>query len=307
MKKLILLTLILLNTIIVSANIGGFKTFVPKNNNYQEIEVNIEHKSINNIVKFIGYNSDQFYTYSDYDNKNSKIVVVIFKIFTDEIICVLTDDTVNSINKKEVDNYLSGFDLKEELSAYEIENALKDGIENKSLTKEFLSDVFQKEISGNSIIISEIGYELTFKNNILTDYRPSDGLNKWAKMWKNEFPATFQKYKEAASRYWDDQSNILNEINIQADAFSNVPHGYQNEYIPLHTNPDGTINFKMLLVTHYTKDIKLNEFKEINHGRYELSNEFNDKDNYKRTTFRLNNTLYTFDENGNFVNSYSSN
>jgi len=306
MKKLILLTVAFLNTLIVSANIGGFKTFVPKNDNYQKVEVNIEPKSINNIVKFIGYNSDQFYTYSDYDNKNSKIIVVIFKIFTDEVICVLTDDTVKSINKKEVKNYLFGFNLKEELSAYNIENALKDGIENKSLTKEFLSEVFHKEISGNSIIINEIGYELTFNNEVLNNYKPSDGLNKWAKMWKNESPSTFLKYKEAASRYWDDENSVLNEVNIQADAFSNVPNGYQNEYIPLHKNPDGTINFKMLLVTHYTKDIKLSEFKEINHGRYELSNEFNDKDNYKRTTYRLNNTLYTFDENGDFVNSYSS-
>tara|TARA_B100000953_G_scaffold283958_1_gene263354 strand:- start:93 stop:1016 length:924 start_codon:yes stop_codon:yes gene_type:complete len=307
MKKLIFFVLILGISISTFANNGGFKTFVPKGNNYESIDVDIEPKSINNIVKFIGYNSDQFYTYSDYDNKNSKIVVIILKIFTDDIICVLTDDTVTSISKKEVQNYLTGFDVKEEFSSYDIESTLKDGIENKSLTKQFLSEVFQKDISGNSIIINQIGYELHFTNDILSSFNPSDGLNKWAKMWKNEYPSTFRKYNEAASRYWDDENKILNEINKQADAFSNVPNGYQNEYIPLHTNPDGTINFKMLLVTHYTKDITLKEFKELNHGRYELSNEFNDKDNYKRTTYRLNNTLYTFDENGKFVNSYSSN
>lgn len=307
MKKFYLLLAVFLSSFYAFASTGGFKTFLPKNGSYEEIEVNIEHKSINNIVKYIGYNSDQFYTYSDYDNKNSKIVVVIFKIFTDDIICVLTDDSVEKISENEVDRYLSGFNHKEEFGAYQIENTLKDGVKNKSLTREFLSKVFNQEISGDSVIINEIGYELFFKDNILYSYKASDGHNKWAKMWKNEYPSTYSKYRNAASRYWNNERDIINEINIQADAFVNIPNGYQNEFIPLHTNPDGTINFKMLLITHYIKKISLEEFKNINHGRYELSSEFNSSDAYKRSTYKLNNTLYTFDENGDLINSFSSN
>jgi hypothetical protein len=63
----------------------------------------------------------------------------------------------------------------------------------------------------------------------------------------------------------------------------------------------------MLLVAHYDEILNLKDFKKINKGRYELSNEFNDEENNKRTTFRVNKGLYTFDENGKLLNSYTSN
>ena len=101
--------------------------------------------------------------------------------------------------------------------------------------------------------------------------------------------------------------DIKNEINIQADAFSRMPLGVQNEYIKFYTNDGGTVNYKILLVAHYKEKINLQKFKIINKGRYELSNEFNDQGNYKRTTYRVNKGLYTFDKNEKLVNSYTSN
>jgi hypothetical protein len=68
----------------------------------------------------------------------------------------------------------------------------------------------------------------------------------------------------------------------------------------------GTINFKMLLVAHYNTPMTLKEFKEVNHGRYELSDEFNSPDGYKRTTYKLNKTLYTFSEKGVLINSFTT-
>jgi hypothetical protein len=292
MKTPILFILIFSNSFNALASIAGLKTFVPENDSYKSVEIDIEPKSIINIVKFLGYNSDQFYTYFNSNEMNSEIVVVVFKVFTDEVICVLTDDTVESITKREVDKYLSDFNLEDEFDSYTIENTLKNGIENQSLSKKFMSEIFGQPVTNNSLIVGQIGYELHFNDSVLVDYNSSDGLNKWAKMWKNEQPSTYRDYKKAASKYWDNESRILNEINIQAEAFANVP--------------GGTINFKMLIVAHYNQKITLNKFKLINSGRYELASEFNDDDNYKRTTYRLNKTLYTFDENGNLVNTYTS-
>ena len=61
-----------------------------------------------------------------------------------------------------------------------------------------------------------------------------------------------------------------------------------------------------MLVAHYNEKITLNEFKEINYKRYELVNEFNNVDGYKRTTYKVNDALFTFDEKGKLVNSYIS-
>jgi hypothetical protein len=292
----------------IKSHASGFKTFVPKENGYVPVEIKVEKKSINNICKFLGYNSEEFYTYNDFDLKDSKVFIVIFKSFSDKIICVLTEDTVESIEQKDVDNYLVNFNLKDDFDSYDVESTLEDGVKNKSLSKEFLSEVFNNQISdSDSFVAVEIGYELHFKNGVLSSYNPSDGLNKWAKSWKNEIPERYRKYYSEASRYQTKETDILKELNAQADAFANTPEGVRNEYIKFHTNNSGVVNYKMLLVAHYNETMNIDEFKLINKGRCELSNEFNDKDNYKRTTFRVNKGLYTFDEKGKLINSYTSN
>lgn len=287
---------------------SGFKTFVPKEDGYVPVEIKVEKKSINNICKFLGYNSEQFYTYNDFDLKDSKVFIIIFKSFSDKIICVLTEDTVESIEQKDVDNYLVNYNLKDDFDSYDVESTLEDGVKNKSLSKEFLSKVFNNQISENdSFVAVEIDYELHFKNGVLTSYNPSDGLNKWAKSWKNEMPELYREYYNEASRHQTKETDILKELNTQANAFANTPDGVMNEYIKFHTNDSGIVNYKMLLAAHYNQTMNIDEFKLINKGRYQLSNEFNDQDNYKRSTYRVNKGLYTFDEKGKLINSYTSN
>lgn len=285
---------------------SGIKIFVPINNGYEEVEIKVETKSANNICKFLGFNKEQFYTYSAYSSKNH-IYEIAFKSFTDKIIYVATDDTINSLTQKDIDNYLVNYNLKDEFSSYDIERTLEDGVKNKSLSKEFLSNVFNKALSdNNSFIALEIGYELHFENGFLSSYNSSDGLNKWAKGWKNTMPERYHKYYNEASRYQTKEKDILYELNAQADAFASIPNGVYNEYIKFHTNDSGIVNYKMLLVAHYNQPMDIDEFKLINRGRYELSNEFSDQDNYKRTTYRVNKGLYTFDEKGKLINSYTS-
>ncbi|MGO4920637.1 hypothetical protein [Maribacter spongiicola] len=302
----------LLITIILFCGIksyaSGFKTFVPKENGYVPVEIKVEKKSINNICKFLSYNSEEFYTYNDFDLKDNKIFIVIFKSFSNKIICVLTEDIVDSIEQKDVDSYLVNFNFKDDFNSYDIESTLEDGVKNRSLSKEFLSEVLDIPITdSDSFIAIEIGYELHFKNDILSSYNPSDGLNKWTKSWKNETPERYRKYYNEASRHQTNDTDILKELNTQSDAFANTPDGVRNEYIKFHTSNSGIVNYKMLLVSHYNVTINIDEFKLINKGRYELSNEFKDQGNYRRTTFRVNKGLYTFDEKGKFINSYISN
>jgi hypothetical protein len=285
----------------------GFKAFIPKGDDFIIADIQNKNPTIRDICKSLGYNSDQFYTYNDSDIKDSKIFIVIFKVFTDDIICVMPDENVDSITQKDIDNYLVNFNLKDEFNSYDIESTLEDGVKNKSLSKKFISEVFKTTISdNNSFVAVGIEYELHFKNGVLSSYNPTDGLNKWAKSWKNEMPERYRKYYNEASRYQTNEESILYELNAQADAFANIPKGVYNEYIKFHTNENGLVNYKMLLVAHYNKTMSLDEFKLINKGRYELSNEFNDQDNYKRTTFRVNKGLYTFDENGKLLNSFTS-
>ena len=306
MKKILIISLIFFYSNLIA---GEFKTFVLKDNNYIETKINVEVKSINNICKFLGYNSVEFYTYSKHINKNSKIVTVILKSFSDKIICVLTDDSVETLSKKEVDDYMLSFDIKKDLSTYSIEKDLQDGIEKKTLKLEFLMDIFNvKDVDINgSFVASSIGYELFFQNGILVNYNSSDGLNKWSREWKTSRTSVYDSYYREAKYYLkDDINSIIYEINEQADAFSKIPNGNLNEYIDFHKTKFGNVNYKMLIVAHYNEKIDIAEFKKINFGRYELINEFTADNGYKSTIYKVNKTLYTFDEKGNLTNSYTS-
>jgi len=204
---------------------------------------------------------------------------------------------------------MQNFNLKKDLSTYSIESYLKDGVANKSLSLKFLSEVFNVNgIDKNgSFIANSIGYELKFKDEILVEYNSSDGLNKWSREWKNSRPKTFSSYFDEAKYYFkNDEASIINEINIQADAFSRLPNGNLNEYIKFHKTDFGNINYKMILIAHYNEKIELEDFKKLNYGRYKLTDEFTDKNGYKRTTYKLNKTLCTFDENGILVNTYTT-
>lgn len=308
MKLKLLLTIILFCGI--NSFASGLKTFIPKEDGYilKEIIIEDNKRTINNICNYFGYNSEQYYMYYDYDLKDNAILFVIFKAFTSDIICVLTDDSINLLSQKDVHSYLVNYYLSEDFNSYDIENKLKDGVKNKSLSSEFLSEVFNSQISDNdSFVAVEIGYELHFKNGVLSSFNSSDGLNKWGKSWKNEMPERYREYYNEASLHQTNETDILKELNAQADALANTPDGVRNEYIKFHTNDNGIVNYKMLLVAHYNQAMNIDEFKLINKGRYELSNEFNDQGSYKKTTYRVNKGLYTFDMKGKLINSYTSN
>jgi len=309
MKRKILLVSALM--LIVSISFGqGFQVFVPQNGKFIGKPINLENLTIKSIVQYLGYNSEQVYSYFNTDISDTKIFAIVFKVFTDQIVFVVTNDSDVQLSAESVNHYLSNFDLNKVFDSYKIESTLDKGIKNKSLTSDYLASVLNLEnpSPNGTIYASKIGYNLEFKQGVITSYNSSDGLNKWAKLWKEENYELYKSYEDAARKYWgDDLQKIIDEINIQADAFANTPEAFRNEYVKYHKTAEGTINFKMLLVAHYNVPMTLKEFKEINHGRYELTDEFNTPEGYKRTTYKVNKTLYTFSENGTLINSYTSN
>lgn len=294
--------------------LGCFATevtiFVPENGKFvaKVLELEVENTSINGISQALGYNKDQTYTFLSRAGKTNKIEFVIFKVFTEEIIYIGAERGIKSVNNEDVKKYLSDYNFKKEFGSYQIESTLTDGIKNRSLTLEFLANIFNQKINSKdmSFAAPSIGYTLYFTKGILTSFGTSDGLGQSAKSWKREQPRMYLEYRLAATTYQESESDVLNEINEQADAWSKTPKGFQNDYIDFHINKDGTVNFKMLMVAHYDDKMTLKEFKSLNKGRYQLSNEFNDQSEYKRTTYRMNKTLYSFDENGKMVNTYTS-
>lgn len=98
---------------------------------------------------------------------------------------------------------------------------------------------------------------------------------------------------DTAHRYWpDDDFQAKKEINIQCEAWSNIPNAFGNEFIPLHRTENGGANLHMIRVCHYGYPIYVDQFKEINHGRFSLLDE-GVLSGYK--VFKCGQFLYKFD------------
>jgi len=307
MKQKVLIILLIFTVLLINNTFA--EVFVPSGDEFIEKSVQVESKTINNIARYFGYHSDHILAYTNYGNLDHDISVVLFENFTENIICVITKSTVNHLTKDKVDDYLSKFSFNKEYDGYYVENALNSAIRNKTMTTEFFETIFKvSNIDKNgSYLATNIGYELFFANGYLSRFKSSDGYNKWARKWREENSDYFNKYIAHAEKYLSGDTNkIKNEINVQAEAYSRTPHGGRNEYAKFHVNEDGLINFKMLLVAHYDEVIDLLEFKKINLGRYEVLSDFNTPEGYKRTTYKVNKALFTFDTDGKLISSYTT-
>lgn len=119
------------------------------------------------------------------------------------------------------------------------------------------------------LYVERLGLNFFFIDGLLVDFQSSDGLNEWAKHFKQLNPRYFEHYVKHARMYWGNSLNkIINEVNKQFQAFSYIPGGANNQHIELHKNSNGTINFYMLMVCHYGTPITAGQLEDLNYGRY---------------------------------------
>lgn len=242
--------------------------FVKKGGNYEELINEVTKESINAVTEYLGYNIDQVHTIHAFDEKDLEVVVV--EIFSKNIVFVLTDKKVTDLDKRRMDRFLRSVDWAMEYDSFTVEEILDSGIENHSLTSEYLSKILEIDNSEDGMLfVEKLGLYLVFADGYLIDYQSSDGLNKSAKLLKElNFKLLESYYKEAQKYHKDDYEGLMNEVNTQADCFTATPHTYSNEFIQFHKSEFGNVNFYNLMIAHYDKVVNINEFKEINKGRY---------------------------------------
>lgn len=275
--------------------------FVPTTAGFRALESTPGNGSFNSVSEHLGYHTDQTKTYLGDHDPSADIYGVILEAFSRNIVAVCTKTTITTLDPKAVRHYLRNADDRELLDSYDVNSRLTAGIANKSLTAEFLGKVLgMKNIEPNGVFYADkLGMYLHFSGGLLIDFQASDGLNHWAKHWKQVNPNVIEAFKEEAEAYWgNNHTQVLNEINLQSDALADLPQTMKNEYLPLHERSNGLHNYYMLLVCHYGKSMSLPEFKTINHGRYQQLTE-QDEDGFQ--LFRAGRFTYEFAEDGTLV------
>ena len=301
MKKLFFLLVIFIS-LKANANI-----FVKIGNKYV-LQEKCDKCSINDRLKELGYDTNQFYSY--YGNIESDIFGVYFKIFTTDIICVSTQNNITELRKQDIEKYLSDFVFSLAYSVYNREEDLKDGLKKGNLSIKFLSNVLNISCDTNSLdtmlTCEKYGYNLYFRNGYLDNFESSDGYNSDAKDFMECNPDYFNTMKVYAKEYWkDDEYNIKKEINIQCKAFNSLPYGWYNEHLKDFYEIYNYYNFKIIAVLYYNDTITIREFKDICHGNAKFieAKNINDKKVY---IYEYKNALFVFLENGKLLMSKPS-
>lgn len=275
--------------------------FIPNGQGFIELKDEITTKSINEITRYLGYETIEAHVYwGDFDHK-SIIKQIVLEVFTERIIFVLTQNSIKNLDSKEVVKFMKNFNAEEEYDIINIKDILLEGIEEKTLKLEFLSRVLNFEIESQNGIywIEKFGINLSFIDGILASFQLDNDLGEWARHFKSINSELVADYARVAKIFWEDNYDmIFDEVNLQFEALANIPNGITNEFIPLHRNEYGTIDFFMLTVCHYGKKVNLDQFEIINKGRFRGITSL--KQNVE--TRSLGKFNYEFDERGILIN-----
>lgn len=256
--------------------------------------------SANDIVRHLNYHPDQVHTmFGDFEAEDT-VKHVVVEIFTSNIVFVMTKP-LKKLGWRDVNQFLNKHDIKSIFRDYTVEDILKTGIENQSLDITFLSRVLniKKPALWGIFSVPSIGYDLFFNGGILEHFTPLDGLNCWAKMWKEINPQLAKDYFDQAAKYWgNDNVNALLEVNMQANAFASTPNGVKNAFTYLHQTEYGLIDYAILVLTHYDISMTLDDFKIVNRGRYEEVTK--DSDNNQLSYYQVGYYVYKFNKEGEY-------
>lgn len=274
--------------------------FVPHGNGFRELTDTIENKSINGIAEYLGYNTNEFHTFIGNWNATNEIQTIVTKIFTTEILFLITLDSITEMPKSAVDQFMMNFNFNNEYDSLNVKAMLTEGIENKSLKLEYLAQVLgfdPQELDGGGIIFSEkLNLYLYFSNGLLVDFSSGDGFNEGARFFQSLNPGLFEDYVSAAEHVWgEDTQSVKRMLNIQSECMTKTPEGFNNSLVEKHRGYLGTINFRMLLVCHYKHPIGIEEFQFITKGQSTQVAAVGDP------RFWYNNFLISFDGNGNLI------
>lgn len=270
---------------------GFFKV---DNNNLIEIEKLKGNGSINDCVETIGFPKNHIYTIHTFDSK--KISCLGFTTLTKKLQYVLAESPETKISFSDVLDAKKSIDWDFEYSNLNVEDILQEGIELENFSLEFLKSIMDlSQIEENLYKSAKLGLYFQFENDILKAFASSGWENSSTKWLKDINPGMVKKMVQEAKRFHRNEIEAMEEVNGQTKALMNIPEVLKNAHIPLHTKNNGNINFYNLVIAHYTRDCKQDEFLFMNKGRFKKINEQN---------FEIGNFNYEFDYNKELVTIY---
>ena len=287
MKKIILTLLLCISAINLMAENASL--YLPQQGGYKKSDMNIVGVSLNDICGLLKYNHEKYIWISDgFETK------ICFKMLSTEILYIVTTQFKDDfISEETVSTYLKDnkFDYDFTYSVKTREEQLDEGIENHSLSIDFIESVTKTKVSNNTIEDKFNGYIYTFgKDGYMVSYASSDGLIGYAKEYKGT--ALFNRIKAIAEQYNYTRGAVIDEINMQFDYFSKI----NIDYLSLAKTEKYGYNYALLYVDLNKPDIQMDDFMKIVHHKADVF-----KVTPNETILKYNYNFYTFDSEKRLV------
>ncbi|MBO4560797.1 MAG: GIY-YIG nuclease family protein [Bacteroidaceae bacterium] len=207
----------------------------------------------------LGYNLGEIFTNSDYDLDHFKIGY--FEIVTNKLIGICCKE-----NKMMSPSEIKSFEIEfSKRFGFEEDEDLQKGIENKSISQSFLEKICQAKCVNNKV--SNDKYIFIVEDGFLVDYKSADGYS-----YKVRDILNIDAYHSEAARWYNNEEDIINEINLQAEcaACISLDIMQSNETKAIFSYPNGYCNY-IAIAAHFKQyDVLLDDFINSTHGKYEV-------------------------------------
>lgn len=282
--------------------------YVPsKNGDYKEVELPEDNNgSFDSIGEFLGYTPDKTYCYYGFLSGTEDFDAILFKKLSKSIIGIISRKSYKNLKQDDVNRFMKDFDYNFTYGSISREEDLEDAIKNGTYSKEFICDVLDlpyedfKDIDILTDLLN--GFNYKFENGVLVGYNTLEGVEGYAKQFKEENPQFFQEVYDFAKENWgDDEEKVLYYVNGQLNSFAKIGGGFRNEILPLfHIEGDYVYNFKILDVISNNQNISLDDFLFFTNGDARLINE---RESSIGTiyTYVYKNIFFMFTEDGTFI------
>ena len=288
--------------------------FIKNENQWIACENIKPNASINDCLGALGYDNNQFYSYTDYhqtyddEQRKDNIFAVCLKVMSEDIICVIANEERKTLTDNDVSQYMKNFDFKSQYSLYSMESDLKMAIALHNYSIKFVADALGLPYSpDDKVLYSEkLKYNFFFEGGILIGYETADGYNREAHELKESSPGFYELIEKHARDYYGmDDNDAVREINIQAKAYQNIPGGVRNEYFYDFQNADKSFNMAMLLVvkyqgTQYELCLNYNDCKCVCHNELTFEGEVTEGLD-KMLRYKYRGYIISFDAKGRFL------
>lgn len=265
-----------------------------------------QNVSFNDIAKILDHDTNQYFLYSPPYCTGIRDIYIAFESFSGNILYAYVNEKTLNLSASKVRKALQEYSFTAEYDYSKYCDDIEEGIKRGNLRKDFFKHLLKQD--SDIMIDSRFNTKLIFTNDKLVKMESMNLLSADAMSFRDMSPKQFSRIKKYAECHNFSQELIFKEINLQVDAYMNMPlslfDNFSEFYVEMNDDVWST-NYVMCAVAYAKRQINFEDFKLISHEEYIKLGEFRSNGGVNIAAYLYLNHICLFDlQNGNFICCY---